>query len=169
MTGTPTIFATDSPEMTMAMPRPRLLGPSKLPATRVAMPKYAPCGRPAANRAQMTHPTLGSAADASVPTTKAHSSVSKRRLRGQDAADRGNRRCSNPNSRRVGGDHPSRPRVRGCGRIRIQSREQIRGDIRQQPHRDEFGAPNRKTTQHERGESEPHTVRTKNRARAAQY
>jgi hypothetical protein len=50
------------------------------------MPKYAPCGRAATNRATTTSSNVGATADASVPTVNAITSASSNPLRGNRAA-----------------------------------------------------------------------------------
>ena len=83
--GTPTTLAIVSPSSTEVAALPRLPGPSSSEAATVATPKYAPCGRPATNRAATTSPKLGSSAVATVASTNTTRSESSTVLRGSRA------------------------------------------------------------------------------------
>ena len=69
--GTPATLATARPSMTCPIALARLPGPARCAATRAATPKYAPCGRPATNRAATSRPKDGASTVATLPTVKA--------------------------------------------------------------------------------------------------
>ena len=83
--GTPTTFATDRPSITCPTAFARFRGPAMCAATSAATPKYAPCGRPATNRATRRSPYDGARTVARFPTVNATISAISRARRGTRA------------------------------------------------------------------------------------
>ncbi len=82
VSGTPTMLATISPIIVMATARARRSRGTSEEATTAPMPKYAPCGKPLANRASTNVPKVGASAEARLATVSATISPSSIPLRG---------------------------------------------------------------------------------------
>ena len=84
--GTPITVATVSPHITCATALARFCRPIKCVAANAAIPKYAPCGSPATNRAIINVPYDGASTLARLPSVNTAISVSSSALRGTRAA-----------------------------------------------------------------------------------
>ena len=94
-----------------------------------------------------------------MPIAKATSSQRRSFLRGQPCRECCDGRRTDDDAERVGRDHPSGLRVRVGRRRRIERRQQVVREVRQQPDGDEFGRTDAETAHGEGQERKTNTGR----------